>query len=90
MILRLANWAIVGLALFYMAEGTGVIPRGEYFPTLPRLEESARDPSAWFGAVQWGVSRLAQGSEGADAFRAQDWLRNNSRDFSKVAGYYGS
>jgi hypothetical protein len=93
MIFRLANWAVMGIAVFYLAEGTGVIPRGAYFPTLPRLEESARDPAAWFGAVQWGFSRIA-GSDGYgggnSGFSAQDWLRENGRDFTKVAGYYGS
>ncbi|MFO0500421.1 MAG: hypothetical protein ACK5YK_01910 [Pseudomonadota bacterium] len=94
MIFRLANWAVMGIAIFYLAEGTGVVPRGAYFPTLPRLEESARDPAAWFGAVQWGFSRLASGQSNGgssgNTFSAQDWLRENGRDFSKVAGYYGS
>jgi hypothetical protein len=91
MIFRLANWAVMGIAIFYLAEGTGVIPRGAYFPTLPRLEESARDPAAWFGAVQWGFSRIAGGDGSTSGgFSAEEFLRNNGRDWSRVAGYYGS
>ncbi len=67
MIFRLTNWAVIGLALFYVAEGTGLLERGKYFPTLPRLEASAGDPAAWFGAVQWGVTALTQGAGTATA-----------------------
>jgi hypothetical protein len=63
MIFRLANWTVMGIAIFYMAEGTGMVERGKYFPTLPRLEASASDPAAWFGAAQWGVSALASRAE---------------------------
>jgi hypothetical protein len=67
MIFRLANWTVMGLAIFYAAEGTGVIERGRYFPTLPRMEARAGDPSAWLGAVQWGFSALVHGTGTASA-----------------------
>jgi hypothetical protein len=67
MLFRLANWTVMGLAIFYAAEGTGAIERGRYFPTLPRLEASAGDPGAWFGAVQWGFTALVQGAGPATA-----------------------
>jgi hypothetical protein len=67
MIFRLTNWAVMSLALFYVAEGTGLLERGKYFPTLPRMEARAGDPSAWFGAVQWGVTALTQGAGQATA-----------------------
>ncbi len=49
---------ILCLAAFYIAENTGLIERGKYFPTLPRMEASASDPMAWISAAQWGVARL--------------------------------
>jgi hypothetical protein len=67
MIFRLTNWAVMGLALFYVAEGTGLLERGKYFPTLPRMEARAGDPAAWFGAVQWGITALTQGAGQATA-----------------------
>jgi hypothetical protein len=60
MLLKLVHYTVTGIALFYMAENTGLIERGKYFPTLPRLEASASDPMAWIGAVTWGVSHLTQ------------------------------
>lgn len=69
MILRLINYAVMGVAIFYALEGSGVIEKGRYFPTLPRLEASASNPYAWLGAAQWGFSQLsglasAQGAGG--------------------------
>lgn len=58
MIFRLINFLVLGIALFYVLEGTGLIERGKYFPTLPRLEASAGDPRAWLGAAEWGISHL--------------------------------
>ncbi|TKW60786.1 MAG: hypothetical protein DI628_07805 [Blastochloris viridis] len=58
MLFKLVNYTILGIAAFYIAENTGVIERGVYFPTLPRLEASASDPMAWVGAAQWGIARL--------------------------------
>jgi hypothetical protein len=60
MIFKLVNHTVMAIALFYVAEATGVIERGKYFPTLPRLEASASDPFAWLGAAQWGVSQVTQ------------------------------
>lgn len=67
MIFKLANYAVMGIALFYAAEGTGLIERGRYFPTLPRLEASASDPMAWLGAAQWGVGRVVNMAQNSDA-----------------------
>lgn len=67
MLFRIANWTVMGLAMFYAAEGMGVLERGRYFPTLPRMEASAGDPSAWFGAVQWGFTAVVQGAGAATA-----------------------
>lgn len=64
MIFKLVNYTVMGIAMFYAAEGTGLIERGRYFPTLPRLEESASNPMAWLGAVQWGVTALAGAATG--------------------------
>jgi hypothetical protein len=58
MLFKLVNNAVLALAAFYVAEGTGLIERGKYFPTLPRMEASASDPTAWLGAAKWGVSHL--------------------------------
>lgn len=58
MIFKLVNYTVMGIALFYAAEGSGVIERGVYFPTLPRLEATASDPMAWLGAAQWGFSQV--------------------------------
>ncbi|RYG61894.1 MAG: hypothetical protein EON60_01705 [Alphaproteobacteria bacterium] len=60
MLFKLANNLVMALAVFYVAEGTGIIERGKYFPTLPRLEASASDPGAWFGAARWGVGQVVQ------------------------------
>lgn len=60
MLFKIVNYTVMGIALFYVAENTGLIERGKYFPTLPRLEASASDPMAWLGAAQWGVSHLTQ------------------------------
>ena len=59
MIIKLVNYTVMGIAMFYAAEGFHLIERGKYFPTLPRLEASASDPRAWLGAAQWGVSKVA-------------------------------
>lgn len=59
MIFKIVNYAVMGIALFYVAEGTHLIERGKYFPTLPRLDASASDPMAWLGAAQWGVTAIA-------------------------------
>lgn len=59
MLFKLVNYTILGIAAFYIAENTGLLERGKYFPTLPRLEASAADPMAWIGAAQWGVTHLA-------------------------------
>ncbi len=61
MLFRLTNWTVLGLTAFYVAEGVGALERGQYFPTLPRLEASASDPSAWLGAAHWGITALTQG-----------------------------
>lgn len=58
MLFKLVNNIILGIAAFYVVENTGLIERGKYFPTLPRLEASASDPMAWIGAAQWGIARL--------------------------------
>ncbi len=59
MLFKLVNYTVMGIAMFYAAEGFGVVERGKYFPTLPRLEASASDPFAWIGAAQWGVAQIA-------------------------------
>lgn len=69
MIFKLVNWTVMGIALFYGAEGVGLLEKGKFFPTLPRLEARASDPMAWLGAAQWGFSQLgqfAQSNGGAD------------------------
>lgn len=69
MIFKIINWTVMAVALFYGLEGIGIIEKGKYFPTLPRLEASASDPSAWLGAAQWGFNQLgglAQSRGGAD------------------------
>ncbi|MBI1309076.1 MAG: hypothetical protein GC129_04385 [Proteobacteria bacterium] len=68
MIFKLINYTVMGIAVFYAAEGVGLIEKGKYFPTLPRLESSASDPMAWLGAAQWGFSQLGTlaSSRGAD------------------------
>lgn len=58
MLFKLANNIVLCLAAFYIAEATGLIERGKYFPSLPRLEASASDPMAWIGAAQWGIAKL--------------------------------
>ena len=58
MLFRLVNYTVLGIAAFYAVEGVGLVERGKYFPTLPRLEASASDPMAWVGAAQWGVAQL--------------------------------
>lgn len=70
MIFRLLNSLVMGIAVFYAIEGMGLIEKGVYFPTLPRLEASAGDPYAWLGAAQWGFSQLGQlaVANGADSF----------------------
>ena len=71
MILRLANTVVIAIVALYVLEGTGVVEKRKYFPTLPRLEASASDPYAWLGAAQWGFSQLgvlAQGSSGGSSF----------------------
>lgn len=60
MLFKIANNLVMALAVFYVAEGTGVLERGKYFPTLPRLEASASDPGAWIGAARWGVGQVVQ------------------------------
>ena len=105
MILRLANWAVMGIALFYAAEGFGVLERGKYFPTLPRLEASASDPGAWLGAVQWGVGFMTakaqeRGVELPEFNRAAKASENNApvrfgaygqatQPLRRMASYYG-
>jgi hypothetical protein len=82
----------MAIAMFYMAEGTGLVPRGQYFPTLPRLEASASDPAAWFGAIQWGAAALAH-SGGANIPMARNTqLPSLSVPAiqQRIAGYYGS
>lgn len=66
MIFKLINYLVLGIALFYVLEGTGLVEKGKYFPTLPRLEASAGDPRAWLGAAEWGISHLVgyAGSKG--------------------------
>lgn len=59
MIFKLVNYTVMGIAMFYAAEGSHLIERGKYFPTLPRLDASASDYHAWLGAAQWGVSQVA-------------------------------
>lgn len=66
MLFKLANYTVMAIALFYVAEGTHLIERGKYFPTLPRLEASASNPMAWLGAAQWGVSQISQIARGND------------------------
>ncbi|PZP39194.1 MAG: hypothetical protein DI585_04855 [Pseudomonas fluorescens] len=87
MLLKLANYVIVGIAVFYAAEITGVIERGRYFPTLPRLEASASDPMAWFGAAQWGVSQITtaakQNEITAPIASAEDLNLQNVTTFAK-------
>jgi hypothetical protein len=100
MILRLANWAVMGIALFYAAEGVGVVERGKYFPTLPRLEASASDPGAWFGAMQWGVGfvagRMNEGGAMPSLTREASSspihlgrLNEGVGQLKRMAGYYG-
>ena len=67
MLFKLVNYAVMSIALFYVAEGTGLIERGRYFPTLPRLEASASNPMAWLGAAQWGVAQVSQIARGNTA-----------------------
>ncbi|MCA3244010.1 MAG: hypothetical protein INF43_01720 [Alphaproteobacteria bacterium] len=82
MLFRIANWTVMGLAMFYVAEGTGMLERGRYFPTLPRMEASAGDPGAWFGAVQWGFTALVQGTGAATA----SYGGNNSHSYASYGG----
>lgn len=74
MILRLANAVVMAIAVFYAVEGMGLVEKGRYFPTLPRLEASAGDPYAWLGAAQWGFSQLGQlaVANGADSFNTHN------------------
>lgn len=58
MIFKMGNLLVVSLAVFYVAELTGLVEEGKYFPTLPRFEASAQDPMAWLGAAQWGLSKI--------------------------------
>jgi hypothetical protein len=58
MIFKIVNYTILGIAFFYVIEGVGLVEKGKNFPTLPRLEASASDPMAWFGAAEWGVTHL--------------------------------
>src|SRR5690606_10216428 len=60
LIFKLVQYTVMGIAVFYAAEGTGLIARGQYCPSLPRLEATASDPMAWLGAAQWGFSQLGQ------------------------------
>jgi len=58
MIFKLINYTVMGIAVFYAVEGIGLVEKGKYFPSLPRLEASASDPMAWLGAAQWGFSQM--------------------------------
>lgn len=58
MIFRIVNWLVMAIAMFYVLEGTGLIEKGKYFPTLPRLDSRAGDPMAWLGAAQWGFNQI--------------------------------
>ncbi len=103
MLFRLANWTVMSIAIFYAAEGVGIVERGRYFPTLPRLEERASDPMAWLGAAQWGVQHLTSmagvegGSAGGYAFQTLSSPRSGgagSPQYSvhealRFGGYYG-
>ncbi len=60
MLFKCTSNLVMAIAVFYMAENTGLIEKGRYFPTLPRLEASASDPFAWLGAAQWGVGQIVQ------------------------------
>lgn len=65
MIFKIVNYLILGIALFYVAEDTGLIEKGKYFPTLPRLDARASNPMAWIGAAEWGVMQVAQMANGS-------------------------
>jgi|GEM_PF-4868196 hypothetical protein len=56
MIFKIVNYLVLGIALFYVAEDTGLIEKNKYFPTLPRLDARASDPMAWLGAAEWGIT----------------------------------
>lgn len=58
MIFRIINWTVMAIAIFYGLEGIGIVEKGKYFPTLPRLDARASDPMAWLGAAQWGFNQL--------------------------------
>lgn len=106
MLFKLVNQTVMAIALFYAAEATGLVERGRYFPTLPRLEASASDPMAWLGAAQWGVGQLTTLARGNDVTAPIADVRNlnlqNVTTFAKRLeekrdetlrnsfGYYGS
>lgn len=83
MIFKLVNYTVMGIALFYAAEGTGLIERGRYFPTLPRLDATASDPMAWLGAVQWGVTAVASAATGTS--NSGNYANNNNGSGSPVS-----
>jgi hypothetical protein len=100
MLFRLANWTVMSIAMFYAAEGVGILERGRYFPTLPRLEARASDPMAWLGAAQWGVAKLASaaGAEGLSfpqatqvrtSYHYQPEDGPTMREALRLGGYYG-
>ncbi len=60
MLFRLSQHLLTAIAVFYAVEGVGLIEKGKYFPTLPRLEATASDPRAWLGAAEWGLTNLGQ------------------------------
>lgn len=74
MLLRLCSWLISGIAILYVLEFTGIIQEREYFPSLPRLEANASDPSRWFEAAHWGITHSAS------------WVRCASQDGGLTAG----
>lgn len=82
MLLKLVNYTIVGIALFYLAEGTHLIERGRYFPTLPRLDETASDPRAWLGAFTWGVGQAGQLATGGREIQLPPALSSTVRQLN--------
>lgn len=86
MLFKLVNYTVMGIALFYAAEGTHLIERGKYFPTLPRLEASASDPMAWLGAAQWGVAQVVNLSRSGNSDVASSG-NDRSLDLSQITTF---
>jgi hypothetical protein len=59
MIFRLAGYAALGLLGLYAAEGAGFVPTRQYFPSLPRFEQSSNTLGNWQHGAAWGKNWLS-------------------------------